>query len=374
MSADSPRPLRAAAATLDSNARGRDNNFNLVRFLAASLVLVSHSWPLTATPGEPLERFAGFSLGHLGVDVFFVVSGFLVTGSLVARDTLTDFARARALRIFPALIASAIGTTFVLGPLVTTLPLTRYLAAWDTWRFALQNSVTWPLGVRWWLPGVYLGNPGGPTVNGALWSLPWELTMYVLLAFLGSTFLRARGPANVARLRLVVLAGAATAALGHGVNEAFALSSRFEVVQGLRLTALFFTAGALQLMRERVSLRAPLFAGAVVALGVALRFGGAWHALYPLALGYVVLWLALVPAGRVRLYNRIGDYSYGFYLWQFPIQQAVMLRRPEASPLELMAMAAPVSLVLAALSWHLVEFPALALKRRSTGTRSESRA
>ncbi len=372
MSAQPVRPPRALAATLDRSARGRDNNFNLVRFIAAGLVLVSHSWPLTATPGEPLERFAGFSLGHLGVDVFFVVSGFLVTGSLLARDTLGDFARARALRIFPALVASAFGTAFLLGPLVTALPLARYLTTWDTWRFALQNAVTWPLGVRWWLPGVYLGNPGGPTVNGALWSLPWELTMYVLLAILGATFLRARGPASVARLRLVVLAGAATAALGHGVNEAFALSSRFEIIQGLRLTALFFTAGALQLVRERVPLGAPLFVGALVALGVALRFGGAWHALYPLALGYIVLWLALVPAGPVRLYNRIGDYSYGFYLWQFPIQQAVMLRRPEASPFELMAMAAPIALGLAALSWHLVESPALALKHRSTGARNES--
>jgi peptidoglycan/LPS O-acetylase OafA/YrhL len=354
-------------STIEVRARGRDNNFNLVRFLAAGLVLVSHSWPLTGTPGEPLERIAGFSLGHVGVDVFFVVSGFLVTGSLVARSSLADFARARALRIFPALVLSAFGTALVIGPLVTELPFGRYLASPDTWLYALQNSVTWPMGVRWWLPGVFLANPGGPAVNGALWSLPWELTMYVLLGMVGLWLLRERGPRSVERTRVVVMTVAIGAMVGHGVNEAFALTHRFEVVQALRLLALFFGAGSLQLLRGRVPLALGPLGGAILALVLGLRFGGAWLLLYPLALAYLVVWVALVPAGPIRNYNRIGDYSYGFYLWQFPIQQWVVLGSHQVRPLELILIAAPITLVLAALSWHLVEAPALALKRRAIG-------
>ena len=129
---------------MGARAHGRDNNFNLVRLVAAGLVLVSHSWPLTATPGEPLERFANFSLGHLGVDIFFVVSGFLVTGSLFSRGTLRSFVRARALRIFPALAANAFGTALVIGPLVTRLPLAAYFASAGTWVYAILNSTTWP--------------------------------------------------------------------------------------------------------------------------------------------------------------------------------------------------------------------------------------
>ena len=366
--------------TLGNRATGRDNNFNLVRLFAAVLVLVSHSWPLSGTPGEPLERFAGFSLGHLGVDIFFVVSGFLVTGSLLARP-LPSFLRARALRIFPALFANAFGTALVIGPLVTALPLDRYFGAWDTWRYALQNSVTWPLGVRWWLPGVFPANPGGPAVNGALWSLPWELTMYAMLACLGFLWLRARAsdppreaggerPAGrsarpVPRpLRVAVFALAGAAALAHGVNEAFSLTTRFELVQGFRLVALFFGAAALQLVSDRVPLRAPLALAALAALPVVLALKGAWLALYPVALGYLVTWLALVPGGVLRLYNRLGDYSYGFYLWQFPLQQWIVLRRPETSQPELVLLSAPAALAVAALSWHLVEAPALARKER----------
>ena len=351
-------------STVGERAHGRDNNFNLVRLLAAGLVLVSHSWPLTATPGEPLERFADFSLGHLGVDVFFVVSGFLVTGSLLARGSLASFVRARALRIFPALIASAFGTALVIGPLVTQLPLGRYFTAWDTWRFALQNSTTWPWGVRWWLPGVFLHQPGGPAVNGALWSLPWELTMYALLAVFGALLLRPRPLLTRAALRNVVIALAAAATLGHGLNEAFDWSRAFKIVQGLRLVALFFTAAALQFFKGRVPLSWPLLAAALVALPAVLWTKGFALALYPLALTYLVLWLALVPGGVLRRYNRLGDYSYGFYLWQFPLQQCIVLARPGTTQPQLLMYSLPAALALAVVSWHLIESPALARKER----------
>ena len=352
------------ALTLADRARGRDNNFNLVRLCAAALVLVSHSWPLTATPGEPLEGFAGFSLGHMGVDIFFVVSGFLVTGSLLARPSLRAFARARALRIFPALVLSAFGTAFIVGALVTELPLADYLRHTGTWRYAFQNSITWPMGVCWWLPGVFAHQPGGPAVNGALWSLPWELTMYVLLAVLGAVLLRGRTPR--AWFGATVLAIAGTATLGHGLNEAMGLTHRFELVQGLRLVALFFTAGALQVHRDRIPLGWPWFAAALVALPGVLWLRGGAQALYPLLLSYTMLWLALVPGGFVRRYNRLGDYSYGLYLWQFPLQQCAVQLWPGLTPLELTLLALPAALVLAVISWHAVESRALALKERAS--------
>jgi peptidoglycan/LPS O-acetylase OafA/YrhL len=353
------------SATIGLRALGRDNNFNLVRLLAAGCVLVSHSWPLSGTPGEPFERFAGFSLGHFGVDVFFVVSGFLVTGSLLARSTLGSFLRARALRIFPALAASAFGTAFVIGPLVTRWPLARYLLAPATWTYALLNSVTWPLGVVWTLPGVYAGLPAGPAVNGALWSLPWELTMYFLLAVLGVFAVGSAPRLGPRGLRVVLFGIAGAATVGYGLNEGFDWSRTFGVVQGLRLTALFFSAAALQLVRGRVPLGGGLFAVAAAALVAILRWQGFALAFYPLALGYVVLWLALVPGGVVRLYNRLGDYSYGFYLWQFPIQQWLVQSFPGITQPQLLFASLPAALGLAAASWHLVEKPALSLKERT---------
>jgi len=360
--------LSGPSPAIGARSHGRDNNFNLIRLIASGSVLVSHSWSLTGTPGEPFERFAGFSFGHMGVDVFFVVSGFLVTGSLLGRGTLGSFLRARALRIFPALVASAFGAALVIGPFVTTLPLGRYFADAGTWRYAFQNSTTWPWGVRWVLPGVFAGLPGGNAVNGALWSLPWELTMYAMLTVLGALALRTPPLLTRPRLQAAIVGLAAVATIGHGLNEAFAFSQRFEVVQALRLVALFFSAGALYLFRDRVPLSPVLFIASAVVLFGSLAVKGLALALYPAALVYAVVWLALVPGGVVRRYNRLGDYSYGFYLWQFPIQQWIVLRRPATTQPELLLYSLPAALALAVLSWHLVESPALSLKdRRARG-------
>ena len=356
-------------ATIGQRARGRDNNFNLVRLLAAGCVLVSHSWPLSGTPGEPLERFAGFSLGHFGVDIFFVVSGFLVTGSLFARRTLGAFVRARALRIFPALTVNAFGTALVIGPFVTALPLAAYFTSPLTWAYAVLNSTTWPWGVVWSLPGVFRGLPAGEAVNGALWSLPWELTMYAMLVVLGALALRTRPWLGARGVKVVVLGIALLTTLGHGLNEGADLSRAFRVVQGLRLVALFFTGASLQLLRDRVPLSGAAAAVAAAALVAALRWQGYALVAYPLLLSYVVLWVAIVPGGVLRAYNRLGDYSYGFYLWQFPIQQWVVLTHPGITQPLLLLGSLPAALAVAVASWHLVESPALALKDRGPAGR-----
>ena len=64
-------------------ARGRDNNFHLIRFLAALAVLYGHCYPLTGSgQAAPLADWLGLDIGTLAVDVFFVTSGYLVTASL----------------------------------------------------------------------------------------------------------------------------------------------------------------------------------------------------------------------------------------------------------------------------------------------------
>jgi peptidoglycan/LPS O-acetylase OafA/YrhL len=79
---------------------------------------------------------------------------------------------------------------------------------------------------------------------------------------------------------------------------------------------------------------------------------------------YLVLWFAYVPGGFIRRYNRVGDYSYGTYIFAFPLQQLVMMLKPDASVLTLTLLAGLGTLVFAMLSWHLIEKPCMALLSR----------
>ena len=109
------------ANTIAALLHGRDNNFNLIRFLAASAVILDHSFALVARDqtAAAFIDVASLEIGRLAVEVFFIISGFLVTCSVMTQPTLVDYAVARFLRLFPALFAACIGIAFVLGPIVT---------------------------------------------------------------------------------------------------------------------------------------------------------------------------------------------------------------------------------------------------------------
>jgi len=122
---------------LGALAVGRDNNFTLLRLLAAIGVFVSHTVLITQGR-EAVPQFM-WSLGTLSVWVFFAISGFLISASFERRTSLADFAVARCLRIFPALIACVVLTVFVLGPSVTSLGLAGYFDDPQTLRFLIGN-------------------------------------------------------------------------------------------------------------------------------------------------------------------------------------------------------------------------------------------
>src|SRR6186997_3455935 len=126
---------------LSNFTQGRDNNFNLIRIVAALAVLINHSFVLSAGTGdaEPLQGL-GMSLGMIAVDVFFITSGFLVTASLLTRQSAIEFIWARVLRIYPALLLMLLLTVFGLGIFFTQLPVPSYLANSLVYTYFLKCS------------------------------------------------------------------------------------------------------------------------------------------------------------------------------------------------------------------------------------------
>jgi peptidoglycan/LPS O-acetylase OafA/YrhL len=339
---------------LGDHTGGRDNNIQLLRFLAAAAVMLFHCYALTSHwTDEPLWRLAPeFNLGALGVRVFFVVSGFLVTQSWDVRRRLDQFVVARALRIYPALVVATLGT-IALAALSSTLPATAFFAHPQTgdyfWRTALG------IEVHDRLPGAFAKNPFPNAVNGSLWTLPIELRLYLLIAVAGVIGLVTRRALWL--VAVIALIGTMVALRG----DVLRVLPGPDAAAVIELTLLFALGSLAYAWRDvlPLSLVAALAAIALVAWNPG---GAARGVLFAPLLTYIVLVLAYHPWIRWRLPNRAGDYSYGLYVYAFPIQQTVVQRAGVLEPLALFAYAFPVVLILAMLSWHAMERPALGLK------------
>jgi peptidoglycan/LPS O-acetylase OafA/YrhL len=341
---------------LSSYTNGRDNNFNLIRITAAFAVLVSHSFALALGSGkfEPLRSNIGMSPGDIAVDVFFVTSGFLVTSSLFNRANLVEFIWARLLRIFPALIMMLILTVFVLGPVFTSIPIGEYFSSKAVFTYPIKCSTLF-IDMQRTLPGVFENNPYKGSANGSLWSMPFEVRMYAILAaswmIMKSMHIRLESILII----FAVAAGAYTLA-----NHFYGFSeSRFS-----GLFFMFFTGSSFYVMRDRIRLWHGVALWMVIALIIATINKDQFFVVYHLSLAYVLFYLAYVPAGFIRKFNVLGDYSYGIYIYAFPVQQSVAALIPGVSVLDMIAIAGSVTLLLSIASWHLIEKNALSLKGR----------
>ena len=336
---------------------GRRNNYDALRLLAAFSVLFGHSFALTGRPrpeAEALGPFLGFhqTFDGVGVSIFFFISGLLVTASYVRRASVFHFLEARILRIYPAIIVNISITVFVLGAAVTSLGLSDYFADPQTWNFLLTN---WRLGsVEYHLPGVFSGLHDGGSVNGSLWTLPHEIRLYGWCAVLGLL--------GIFRFRWAYLALYGPALVLYAMQW-----PPFENSTGSfdRLWIMFFAGMGASLFRDVLGLNWTAF----VIAGVGLSFAGLppriYDVLISLWLGYGVLLLAYWRYAPRLDIGRYGDFSYGLYIYAFPVQQTVLLALGVGTnPYLLMTIATPISFMFAVLSWFWVERPALSFKGR----------
>jgi peptidoglycan/LPS O-acetylase OafA/YrhL len=328
----------------------RRNNFDALRLFAAISVIFSHSfliaegtqkheWLIVLTGNQSI-------LGLCGVFVFFAISGFLVTQSFEETGDPLRFLAKRALRIFPGLFVATLLTAFVLAPFVTTLEPGAYFSLPQPYRYVLGNTLLDPTQHE--LPGVmFVNNPVGLEINGSMWTLRIEFTMYLMVLGLGVT-------------RLLTL----PAALGLLALGIACLSfDGLDFFGGWGWLLGFFAAGMVlyKLRGTRIfDGRVALLALAGLVLSVPLR---QFIPLFPLFGCYLALWLALNPRLPVIPAARFGDLSYGLYIYGWPVEQMVIwLLGGRALWWQVFALALPAAALLALLSWHLVERPALRLK------------
>ncbi|MGB3554785.1 MAG: acyltransferase [Jannaschia sp.] len=337
---------------LEARAIGRDNNLNLIRMLAATAVLVSHSVPISQGPGtvDPLKALIGYSLGTLSVMVFFVISGFLITASFQRSSSHTSFLLARGLRLFPGLAVNLIFVALILAPILTTLSVSEYLGRPEPYTFMLRNLALFPLVYE--LPGVLEEQPY-PTIVGSIWTLRHEVMCYAgvfVAGLIGAWQTRNRAGLTLGLYALV------------WVGLALIDPPLPPIISGFVGLSLPFAIGiAFYIWRDRLPLS---ILGVIGTAILAWAVAGSWiyHAALSLAVGYGTFWLSYIPGGAIRAYNWLGDYSYGIYVYAFPLQGAAVWAFGSQSPLENILYSLPPTVLLSVLSWHLIEAPAMRAK------------
>lgn len=333
----------------------RCNNFALIRFVAATLVVFSHSFALSGhVKAEPLARLVGIlDFATAAVISFFIMSGFLIVRSASLSKGVLSYVRARILRIWPGLVFTAFFAAFIIGPLATGLPSMAYFSSGQTWLYAISVSF---FDVGRLLPEVFVGNPIPHGVNGSLWTLQVEVWLYGIVGFL-MLFGAIRS-----RLTFNLLMVGAIAAYLIAPEAVLQWIPRHDEYMTPRLVASFIIGACVYVNAPYIPLH-PLV-GVVLSLAAALAVNTRlFDPLFYIAFGYWIIFLALYSPLHVRRWNASADYSYGIYIFAFPIQQVIASWFGAAtSPFVFFALAYPLTLAMAVVSWRLVESRALKLK------------
>lgn len=329
---------------------GRQNNFDFIRFVAASLVIYSHSFALSLghedTETLMLLSDGQSTFGHLALMIFFISSGFLITQSFDRSKDLVYFLRARILRIFPALIVVIFLTIFVLGPIVTELSILEYFKDSETYHY-IWSLLLWPM--QYDLPGVFESNTYPNAVNGSLWTLYHEFVSYLIVCLLGVAGLLYRKKFIVSLFIITYI-------------FSFFSFPRLDQILNIELFCGFAAGGMFYLYRDKFPMNGKwaILSAAVLLVTMFTNF---FIEAFTLFGGYLLLYLAYTPKINLHNFGKHGDFSYGIYIYGFPIQQTITYYMGgEMNQYLNFLLSYPLIMIFAVASWKLVEKNALKLK------------
>ncbi|MGE6203866.1 acyltransferase family protein [Guptibacillus hwajinpoensis] len=314
--------------------KGRNNNLDIFRFTLATLVVYSHSYWITGTED---------GTESLRVMMFFIISGFFISASYNRLNNLKSYFKARALRIFPALILVVLLTVFLLGPLVTTLQAGDYLTNYQTYHY-LKTLLLFD--IQYDLPGLFENNPETLVVNGSIWTIYPEALYYIVVGILGFS--------KILNKQIVLFL--------------FILTHILYFIQfpiGHLYIGFFryFLAGMLfYQFKDKIPLHYSLFL--LSGIGMYVGYLTEHFADFFVFFGtYMVFYFIYVPKIKLAFSRQLGNYSYGVFLFGYPIQQTIALLYGDGmTPLLNFVIAMPIAILCAFVSWNLVEKRALAMK------------
>lgn len=349
----------------------KKNSFNIVRLLLAISVIYSHSYPLLISgdsKGDLLGRITHgqIEFGSLAVYSFFVISGFLITQSMLNSKNYSGYIIKRCLRIFPAFLMALIFSAFIIGPIVSKLSFRDYFLTGNTIepiRFVLKNLTMNVTGYSWGFLDVFAKNPFPGSVDGSMWTLKHEFACYIMIMIFSFFYIfKNRIVFFVASMLSMILA-VANIKFGFKLfnlgQNAWVLSDN--EYNSFIVLACYFIIGALMYIYKdkiKISYRYLLLAFILILFSSKINN---LQLVMLFALPYLLIGLCVIT--NIEGITKYGDFSYGMYIYAFPIQQTLVYYfGNKLNILSYFVLSTGLVFILAVISWYCIERPALKLK------------
>jgi peptidoglycan/LPS O-acetylase OafA/YrhL len=367
--------------TIHTENTGHKNNFDFVRFLLAVSVIFTHGYVVYTgvIDSEPFWRLSRhqLGLGTISLNFFFVISGYLVLQSWTYSKGMFDFLKKRVLRIYPGFITVCILCAFIFGPLGNgTLhhPFSDFISYWKQINlhvFVYDVLQLFPPA----LPDSFVNSPCPNDINTSIWTIWYEFVCYLVILVAGLMmffkkqiiplvlFLLILG-LNIYHFRIYRLyneEGIVTfifPSLSDGANDRIINMEHF---------LLFFLSGScFYFYRKYIPKNTLLIILSSIILIVSFRWVRVFELCQAVFGTYLLLCFVFSDTVKLNDFAKRGDFSYGIYLYGWPIQQLVFLYF--GSRLNIGATII-VSLILvfpfAFFSWFAIEKPCLSLKKKT---------
>ncbi len=328
---------------LDCLLRRDANNLDLFRVVAACMVIYGHAYAIAPQNGHHdwLESVVGYDyFGSIAVKIFFFISGLVVTNSLLIKQKPISFIVARLFRIWPALLAIILITTFIIGPIYTTFPLGAYF---NNEQFSVVNYIVLniKLDTQYYLPGVFFENPYEAAINGSLWTLYHEVGMYIglLLFFLLGIF---KDKVIATFFLLVVFISR------FGLNT----EHLHRFFQQPILVQCFVLGSLMAFHKSIINIR---FGSVFLSWLFFCVFKDMSWAKYCLYFSVFITILYLSSLKYILKIKPKADISYGIYLWGFPIQQVLAYHFLSLGVVFNQIASILICIIIGCMSWVLIE-------------------
>lgn len=328
-----------------------NNNFGFLRLLFAVFVIISHSAEIIDgnRSREFLTQFFGtMTLGELGVDAFFIISGYLVLQSYETSSSIRSYLGKRIRRIYPGFLVAYFICIFCIGPFVgVAFELLSYK---DIGRIFIDAILLNPPR----LPG-FIGLPG-PSLNESMWSISVEFRCYLFVIIFACLGIYRRRMLLLC-LTVVLLVLSALHFRPIIPMTATILGDPYLLI---RCLGLFCVGSIYYEFRSIIRYRGAYVLVAVCCLFICMYYSFFSEIAFGVFGGYVIFWVALRFKSRVlqKINGGKDDISYGVYLYAWPIQSAIVYFFHVRSPWLLIALTVPISFAVGFVSWRAIEKPA----------------